>query len=158
MSQPGVIDGLAFARGGSQVQGVLPEKALPRLAEAVSRVGEVSYAVRGGFNERDKPSIRVEARADLELTCQRCLEAMVLPISVVAELELSEDEREIAQAEDDIDRVLATPAMQVAQLVEDELLLALPDVPKHAACAAPGDAVGGKGRPSPFEVLKGLKR
>ena len=157
MSQPGFIDGLAFARGGSLVQGVLTGKALPRLAEAVSRIGEVSYALRGGFNAREKPCLGVEARADLELTCQRCLGALLLPVSVAAELELSEDEREIAQAEDDIDRVLATPAMQVAGLVEDELLLALPDVPKHDSCVAPGDERGGRG-PSPFEALKALKR
>src|SRR3954467_9346363 len=111
MSQPGVIDGLPFARSGSDLAGTLSPEHLPRLVETVAGVGPVTYEVRGGLSERGKPCLRIRASAELELTCQRCLEKLPYPVQVDSELELCESEQEIALAEDDVDRVLATKAM-----------------------------------------------
>jgi len=70
---------------------------------------------------------------------------------------LTEDAREIEQAEDEVERVLASHAMDVAQLVEDEVLLALPMVPRHDRCSA-GVTAERETRSSPFGVLVELKR
>ena len=157
MSQPGEIDGLPFARSGLELAGTLSPAHLSRLAETVAGVGPVAYEVHGGFSERGKPCLRIRASAELELTCQRCLESLPYPVQVDSELELSESEQEMALAEDDIDRVLATQTMDVAHLVEDEILLALPDAPRHADCAPPAGGEGVK-QASPFDVLANLKR
>jgi uncharacterized protein len=156
MSQPGVIDGLQFARGGSEIHGTLLPERFQRLAQMHCRVGEVAYSVRGGANAKGKPCLRVRAGATLELTCQRCLEALRQAVEVDAELELSESPQEMAQAEDDTDRVLATASMDVAQLVEDELILALPDAPKHEDCEVPVEGLE-RSRVSPFDALARLK-
>jgi uncharacterized protein len=90
------------------------------------------------------------------MDCQRCLAPLVVPLVVDAELELADSAGEIATAEDDIDRVVASPAMPLAQLVEDELLLALPMVPRHEACEPPGE--GYDAGASPFAALGRLRR
>lgn len=74
------------------------------------------------------------------MPCQRCLEPVRCDVDETVELELSEDQREIDAAEDEIDRVLASPSLDLIGLVEDEILLALPMVARHAACVIPGGA------------------
>lgn len=156
MSQPGVIDGLQFARNESQIQGTIEPGRFKRLAEMDCRVLEAQFALRGGTNEKGKLSLDLEVAAVLEVQCQRCLERMRWPVELDVELELSQSEHEIAHADDDTDRVLATPGMDVAQLVEDELILALPDSPRHEDCEVPV-GTGDERRASPFGALARLK-
>jgi uncharacterized protein len=156
MSQPGVIDGLQFARGGSEIQGTLEPERFQRLAQMGCRAAGVAFSVHGGENAKGRLCLWVRASAVLELECQRCLEPMKYPVEVSAELELSESVREVAGADDDTDRVLATASMDVSQLVEDELILAVPDSPRHESCELPAEGRG-KERASPFEALARLK-
>ena len=61
---------------------------------------------------------------------------------------------------DDYDAIPASRELSVRSLVEDEVLLALPIVPRHADCLPP--VVAGaeieESEPSPFAVLAGLKK
>jgi len=157
MPQAGVIDGYAFARAGESVAGKLTLAELPRLADSGCTSAEVSFSILGGMNARGKPSLVVSAAGRVELTCQRCLEPVSEPIEIESELELSADEVEIATAEDDVDRVLAGEAMNVAALVEDEILLAMPMAPKHESCRVRSDE-GSNAKRSPFASLAALKK
>ena len=152
-----LIDGLQFARSESQVQGTLAGEQLPRLMELGCRVRSVHFTLAGGTGSKGRPSLRLQASAQVQLVCQRCLEPFAASLSVDNELELSTSALEIAQADDDVDRVLATPAMNVAELIEDELILGLPQVPKHERCAAAGSD-DTRPRSSPFEALSRLKQ
>lgn len=152
MSEGGVIDGLEFARAGATRSGVLNPARLPRLKELGCRSAELRYTLRGGTSAQGKPMLLVEAAGTLELACQRCLEALRLPVDVCTELELATSQAAIDSADDDVDRVLATRSMPVADLVEDEVILALPMVPMHARCNAAARAPRGA-RPSPFAGL-----
>ena len=100
---------------------------------------------------------RRELLSRLRLVCQRCLGPLEFPVDVDVELELSESAAEIEKAEDDVDRVLATRSMEVAALVEDELILTLPFSPKHEACEV-AEGADRSERVSPFGVLEQLKR
>lgn len=155
MSQGGVINGLEFARAGATRSGVLRLAQLPRLAEVGCRSAELRYAVRGGTSGQGKPVVLVEAEGTLELECQRCLEPLRMPFEVSSELELAESQEAIDTADDDVDRVLATRSMSVVDLVEDEVILALPMVPMHVRCAPAARGAGAQ-RPSPFVGLAGL--
>ena len=77
----------------------------------------------------------------MELPCQRCLDPIQVPIAVDAELQLAENLREISDADDEIDRVLASRHMDVASLVEDEVILALPMAPRHEDCGPSGETI-----------------
>ena len=153
-----VIDGFQFARGGGELHGRLELTALPRLAEmGVAASPGFEFQVRGGRNGRGKAVLRIAARGAADMTCQRCLGAVEVLIEADAELELAESEAAIEDADDEVDRVVATPAMDVVALVEDELILSLPMVPRHEACA-PREAHGQDEAGLPFAALAGLKR
>jgi uncharacterized metal-binding protein YceD (DUF177 family) len=79
------------------------------------------------------------------------------PVELSVELELAASEREIVEADDDVDRVLATNAMDVASLVEDEVLLVLPMAPMHERCE-PDAGLRAADRGAPFAVLAGLRK
>ena len=66
--------------------------------------------------------------------------------------EVPEDDLE----NDEVDALEVEPRTDVLALVEDELLLALPLVPRHEACEAPVKA-GGDEEISPFAVLRNLR-
>jgi uncharacterized protein len=117
----------------------------------------LAYRVCGGQNGGGRPSLTIELSGELRLVCQRCLEPLAFALAARTELELAATAAEIETAEDDVDRVLATRAMDVATLLEDEAILALPMAPLHERCeigAAP-DAAEAAG---PFASLARLRR
>lgn len=130
------IDGFAFSRQCGEVRGSLSTAQSTRVVASGAQEVRVDYAVRGIVTALGKPGLQVSARGDVVLVCQRCLEPLAQPIDVDVELELSDDQAAIDAADDDVDRVLATHAMPVEQLVEDEVLLCLPMAPRHARCQA----------------------
>lgn len=157
MSHEPVIDGFEFASAGATQQGVLPLSVFPRLRDVlVTTSGEVAYALQGGRDERGRPGLRIGVRATLQLRCQRCLEALAHEVDAEALLVLAASQAEIdaeplgAQTPD---RVLAGKEMPVRDLVEDELLLALPYAPRHEGCEARHEA-SDKVRTSPFAGLR----
>lgn len=134
MSRAGVIDSLHFARAALEQRGVLGMERLPRLAKMQCSTPGLEYHLRGKGASNGKPCLRFSVRGSVQLPCQRCLDLFPVPIAIDAELQLSESLREILEADDEIDRVLASRHMDLGQLIEDEVILALPMVPRHEAC------------------------
>ena len=110
---------------------------LQRLAKMQCSTEGLEYCLRGGRAGNGRPCLRISVRGSVELLCQRCLNPLPVPIAIDAELQLSDSLREISAADDEIDRVLASRHMDVGQLVEDEIILALPMVPLHETCVHP---------------------
>lgn len=163
MSQPQpVIDGFEFASSGASKQGNWPIGDFPRLGDMLAAdTGEVAYEVDGVRDARGRPSLRVRVRGTLQVRCQRCLEAMPLEVQADETLVLAGTLDEIhAEAADahGADRVVGGKEMLVRDLIEDELILALPYAPRHESCSArPSRGVAGD-RTSPFAGLRGLMR
>jgi len=157
MLQPAAIDGLAFARGATVLEGRLGLESLPRLAQSGCSGSVIDFVLTGEINERGRPGLRLLVNGSVRLQCQRCLESLDLPLQFEAQLEFAASEAEMAAADDDVERVLLGPAMSVAALVEDEVLLALPMVPKHERCGGAVD-VGDKGSTSAFQALGALRK
>jgi uncharacterized protein len=139
MPQAEVIDGLQFARAALERRGVVRVERLPRLAQSQCSTEGLEYHVRGGRAGNGKPCLWLSVRGSMELPCQRCLDPIRIPIAIDAELQLAETVREISEADDEIDRVLASRCMDVASLVEDEVILALPMAPRHEECTPSGE-------------------
>ena len=157
MSQPGLIDGLQFARGAETLKGTLDPRRLPRLAEMRCATTGLSYELRGRTDAEGRAWLQVLASGTLTLECQRCLGPLTFPIALRSELLLTQSERDIETADDDLDRVLAGKAMDVCRLIEDEVLLALPMAATHEQCGVRRDGAEA-GRSSPFAELAKLKR
>src|SRR5262245_59043246 len=156
MSRAGTIDGPRFAKAREAVTGVLAIRDLPRLAEMGGESATLQYAVRGGEDADGRAALTVEVSGEVRVTCQRCLGPLELPVAVTSVLELADSEAEIDAADDERDRVLASKSMDVAALVEDEVILALPMIPMHASCET-AVAREAEDRRSPFAALAGVQ-
>ena len=84
-----------------------------------------------------------------------------MALNINADFVLVSDESEIPSEEDDVedhDYIVAEAEMDVLQLVEDEILLALPYAPKHEIkdCAVKAE-VNALKAPNPFAALRDFK-
>lgn len=158
--QQPVIDGFEFASAGASRHGVWPLGDFPRLRDVLAADGgEVAYELDGVRDARGRPSLRVRVRGTLQLRCQRCLEAMPFEVQTDETLVLAGTLAEIHAEPADVDspdRVVAGKQMPVRDLIEDELILALPYAPRHESCTTRPSPDAAKDKPSPFAVLRGL--
>lgn len=160
MSQQIVIDSLAFAREAGSLQGDLRIAGLTRMLDSLAdSAGYLSYRVEGRVGPRNRSQLLLQVDGVLSLRCQRCLEGVEYPLEMRSLLELVEDEDDLTQEEledDSRDFLPAQKELDVAALIEDEIILALPSAPRHENCAMP-EAGQGTAKVSPFSVLMGLK-
>jgi len=79
--------------------------------------------------------LKIQAITTIPLTCQRCLEDSVQKIEVNSQFVLLNTQVEVDDfplENDDEDALLNAYEFNLFELIEDELLLAIPLVPKHA--------------------------
>jgi len=152
------------AENGS-LNGTLALAALPRLAVALDRAeGRVAVALITGIDGQGIRFIKGNLSTTVELTCQRCLGLLRQPLEVPVSLGLVRDEAEIDRLPDEYEPLLIAEggSAAVADLVEDELLLALPQIPRHddvRECAADNEVRPGEPGPErrqPFAALASL--
>ena len=94
------------------------------------------------------------------MTCQRCLEPMTL--SLVARpqwLFVRAGEGRETPPDEEAEVIEVDRPLMLSELVEDELLLAMPMIPMHRLeeCPARKYSATGKERENPFAGLKGRK-
>jgi uncharacterized protein len=174
---PQRLDVAAFAKDAGQLDGCWPLRGLTRLHDAAhpdADLGDadaVRWQARGEWRrasgpggDAGQPWLHLKGSARMALVCQRCLGAVVEPLEVERSFLFVHGEDAAAQldADSDDDVLVLTRALDLRELLEDELLLALPLVPRHAACPAPlplADTPAlADDKPSPFAVLAALKR
>jgi len=168
MSQQGtVIDSLDFARRQGSVSGRLEPRQLPRLAEILfDGEGSLEFTVSGEATAgplAETAALILSIDGTMRLTCQRCLGALEHPVRIRSRLNLvkpgtcwHEDGHAGAIGDDSGDAIEAEHDLDIAALVEEEILLALPIAPRHEDCAVPGGAAG-TGARSPFASLARMK-
>lgn len=162
MSRRLVIDGTAFAREGGSLQGELLVENLARVLDMLAgTAGNLTYRVSGrmGSGPRARPQLVVEVDGILSLRCQRCLGAIDHRFSIHSMLDLVGEGEALTQEEiedDSKDFLEVKKELDVAELVEDEVILDLPSAPRHERCVLPA-ADRGTEKASPFAVLKGLR-
>ena len=116
----------------------------------------------------DQPWLQLLAEADVVLQCQRCLQPLNEAVRVDRHFRFVADEATAAALDEESeDEVLELPrALDLRELVEDEMLLALPLVPRHAQCPQPlprsfGDVEEieqAEREANPFAALAALKK
>ncbi len=168
------LDVAAFAAEGARLEGVWPLAALTRLAasaaaEARPEPGDsVRWFVQGEARPvRGGPAqvwLHLGAQTRIALQCQRCLQPLRVELAAERSFQFVAGEDAAAELDaDSEDDVLAlTRSLSVQELVEDELLLSLPLVPRHDRCEPPAhlageDSVPLEEAPHPFAALAALK-
>jgi len=156
-----ISDSFAFARESRVLEGTLAISSLERLQDLLADASgeEVTFRIEGFKGARGQSMLHLKASGVLPLACQRCLEAIHFELDIDSLLELIPADAELSQEELDDDTRDFLPVageLDVAELVEDEVLLALPAAPRHERCSLPGAPDAGE-RINPFAVLDGLK-
>ena len=172
MSQriPDRLDPWRYADLGKSVSGVLRLDTLPRLCRCLrDSQGEVHFDLHFGRDNDRRAVMTGSISAELVLECQRCLEAVALPVEADVVIAFVEGIDQAGLLPDELDPCLVEDGeVQFRDLIEDELLLRLPQVATHeaGACssllmiengAGPVDDDDRSAR-SPFAALADLKR
>jgi uncharacterized protein len=161
-----MIDAFEFCRLKQRIENETAVADLPRVAEdTVDKSGVVHWVLQGDNDKFGHPRLMLSVSVVVQLMCQRCLTPFAFNIDANSVLLLAKDEAGIdeieALADDEtIDVIVGSKAFNVLELIEDEVLLAMPSSPKHEICPdqAMLDALKGTQKESPFAILKNLKQ
>lgn len=124
----------ALGQREAQLNGEIDATRLTRLRELLrSDDGSVRASFRFGQQGAGYVTVELEYEIDLELTCQRCLEPMKEKASRHVSLVVMEDESMAAGAPAGYEPIiLSGERFQPAEVIEDELIVSLPLIPRHA--------------------------
>lgn len=127
-----------LADRGRRVELSIPVARLERVAgHLADQSGEVTGSVALS-REAGRVLAQVQFEARLTLRCQRCLGPQPVLLSGSSEVVLVGSEEEAATVPAELETALAPDGrLDLAELVEEELLLALPAAPRHAAGECP---------------------
>jgi uncharacterized protein len=165
-----------MADSSAELKGQLSLSRLHRFCESLlSNEGEVELDLSFGRNDKGFKTIQGHAYTTVKLQCQRCLEPVSESIDVKIDLVVVRNEDQIKDVGDFEKEplIVEDDNVDIAALVEDDLMLALPMVAYHelVECVANGYKVveetvdasnegkdSGDQRSNPFAVLAELKK
>ncbi len=124
------VDRLPAQGGTRHIRLLLAE--LPRLSSGLATDAGVVDATIGFGRLDGLPLLAVHATTDVELVCKRCLQTVGLRLDGRSRVALVESMQEADRLPTDVEPVwIEGRRVDLAALVEEELLLALPLVPRH---------------------------
>jgi uncharacterized protein len=146
------------------LEGTFTPGQLERLEDALaSGEGELRYRVTAHLDPQRRKVVACIIEGFVFLTCQSSLEAFRHEISVDDRLILVDSEAELPAIEEESDTedyLVADEPLDIRDLIEDAVLLALPMVPRKPGLEETrgGEGPPGSERTSSFAVLASLKR
>lgn len=176
---PQRLDVAALADRHETIGGDFSLGQLPRLNEPTEPPQDSDEMLRWQARAEYRPVrggapqlwLHLAVQATVHRTCQRCLQPVALALSPQRDFLFAptEEQAEAWDAEyEEADVLVLTKSLNLLELVEDELLLALPIVPRHEVCPQPlavPQAPASQAIPPgetqvdhPFAVLAQLKR
>ena len=165
----------AFAKTNGSLNGSVNLSRFDRLLEEAQGAGAhnpVRFSATGMTRPNGATSeqlwLTLSAEVALPQTCQRCLGPVDVPVAFEREFRFvaSEEVAAVEDEESEEDVLALSRDFNLLELVEDELLMALPVVPKHEVCpgavklqvADPDFVEEEQEKPNPFAVLEQLKK
>lgn len=172
------LDVQAFGKAAGELSGEWALTEFKRLQPLLSAEGErtpVRWTVQGREGVRRGASshashawLHLTAAARLPLSCQRCLQPLALDLDLARDFQFVADEDEAARLDGEVEHevLVLSRDLDLRDLLEDELLLDLPLVPRHEVCPLPlplplpAEAANGadEAAPHPFAALAALKK
>lgn len=173
-SPPTHLDVKAFAHAASTVAGHDLLSKYERLMQEVQGLGAdhvLNWSAQGELraDEAGAEQIWMHLTVDvsLPLMCQRCLGPVDVVVSVNQSFRFvgSEEAAEAQDEESEEDVLVMSQEFNLADLIEDEVLMAIPVVPRHEACpvevklevADAGFEAASAEKRNPFAVLAKLQ-
>lgn len=163
---PKKVNPINLAKSGERISGSVDiAKVMDRLNSMLVEGDEpatIGYELDFGVDAGGRVYIKGHVKGNLRMTCQRCMQPMVLDIdSNFALSPVAEDAPEIELPKEYEPLVLESDMVIPAQILEDELLLCIPYAPMHAEkCKEDFKCETDNSRTpqadNPFRVLKDL--
>lgn len=126
--------------------------------------GKISAELQAGRDDSDHPHLQGRLRGALQMVCHRCQKSFDWELDASLAIRLVNTEAEEAQALHESDPYLVeNDRLFLREVIEDELLLALPMMPRCKSCEntappAPAKEPGTETRKeNPFAALKRMK-
>lgn len=165
---PHQIDPFRLCEARASLAGPIPLKQLQRLLPSLaSDSGEIEVVLNFDIDELGVPFMQGELKTELQLICQRCLEPYTFPVNQQSILAWVRTEQEAERLPLRYEAYLVeTNPLVLNDVIEDELLLSLPQIPMHdeTECTAskwihqpPQDEQPEDTKANPFSVLAKLK-
>lgn len=164
---PITIDPFKSAQRRLTCEGYFDSSGMNRLlAECESISEQVKVNVKFDVDEQGLNNMSGTGSASVTLTCQRCNEPFEQELAFDFSFSPVKNEEKAAELPSYYDAIALDENGEVnlRELAEEELILAIPLIPKHELkdCQAPADSVWGElpeelDKPNPFDVLKQLK-
>ncbi|MDO4998406.1 MAG: YceD family protein [Neisseria sp.] len=121
----------------------------------------IELVLTGGIDRWQRPYLDLALKGEFRLQCQRCMSAMPFQWQENAKIVLFSDEEKLDEAmlaDDELEGMLMSDELDVRELVEDQILMAMPYSPRHEDCANEALVQVNQDKPNPFAALAGLKR
>jgi uncharacterized protein len=167
MSQalPETVDPWRMVQARRHFEGTLRLAAMPRLAaDLAAPEGGARFDLEFGTDEFGVAYLHLRAEAALPLTCQRSLDVFALPVSIDTRLGLIKQEADEAALPPGYEPLLVSDGvLRPADVIEDELILALPLVPVKPGSTHIERSWGDESdaavddQPNPFAALEKMK-
>jgi len=165
---PEFIDPWRLAAGNQRLEGCIPVQRFTRVVSLLAGTeGNIALDLEFSRGPRRRPLIHGHIQAELLMQCQRCMEIFLQPLESDVNLLVVEPDDEVATLPENSDILLVEDKRcKLQDLVEDELLLAIPLIAMHAPedCSRSLDYSVQEAREvesetdNPFAVLAGLVR
>ncbi len=163
-SLPVIIDPIRLADEGARLVGDLSLKPMRRLAAVcLNADARISIDLQFGRSAQKWRQMHGTITAMLQVACQRCLQGLVLELKAEPALILLQPHEREDMMPEEAESMVATKPVALAEIVEDELLLALPMIPMHAEQECAAYSPISKDSPAtveshPFARLRALKK
>ncbi len=165
---PQFIDPRQLAKQGATLTGQIDPDLCSRLAEAVIKISEpIISSLVFHVEDSGRKAIHIKSSTTVLVSCHRCLDAMSLPLQCDTIIGIVWTEDEAGTLPKELDPWIVAEEGDIAELLEDELLLALPFVIYHdeTACSVNLGSLSSEKElnekidspKNPFEVLRELK-
>ncbi len=129
---PEIIDPVVFAERHSHVVGRVGLQRMTRLADFLfNKEGELSADLQF-YKEGKVPIIEGRIQGHLTLTCQSCLKALPWTVDKSVKIGMVQTMEQADRLEEGFEpMVVSDQKMSLPAIIEDEVIIALPDYPRH---------------------------
>jgi len=130
---PELIDPVVFSERQSNIKGCLGLQRLERLGTLLfDKTGELKVDLQF-YKEGKVPVIEGRIEGHITLACQSCMEALDWSVDKSVKIGMVQTIEQADRLTDEFEPLMVSDEkMSLPGLVEDEVLISLPDFPRHA--------------------------
>ena len=133
------VDHRKLARQGQILNCSLPKQQFVRFSETLAEVdGDIDVELLFSKGMQDRTQIHGNLSSNIKLVCQNCLKPFSFILECPIDLEIVANESEIEWVAEGIDVIVAEDSeINLAEILEDELIMSVPMIPRHPQVRCP---------------------